>query len=94
MATYTQTVVAGAINQTKVFTASNGDATRMLAAAKSYYGQVSDGTPTGMRDRTDAEAIDAIFNDVIATIKQRTLVQERKTAQATSVDSLQPIVFT
>lgn len=94
MATYVQTVVAGAINQSQTFTASNGDAARMLNAMRAYYGQVSDGTPTGMRDRTDAETISAIFADVIATIKQRVLVQERKAAQASAVDSLQPIVFT
>lgn len=93
MATYTQTVVAGAINQTKVFTASNGDATRMLTAMKAYFGKVSDGAG-GVRDMTDAEVIDAIFADVIATLKQRTLVQERKAAQTASVDSLAPIVFT
>lgn len=94
MATYVQTVTAGGgLNQSKTFTASNADATRMINALRAYYGQVPNGGGT-MRDRTDAETIDALFADVIATIKQRVQVQERKAAEAASVDSIQPIVFT
>jgi hypothetical protein len=93
MATYTQTVVAGAINQSQTFTASNGDASRMLTAMKAFFGKVPDGSG-GLRDMTDAETIAAIFADNIATIKQRVLIYEQKAAQKASVDSIAPIVFT
>lgn len=50
-------------------TISAGDVTRVLNAYKSIAGQVSDGTPTGMRDRTNQEIFDwFVDNRVLARI--------------------------
>lgn len=90
MPTFTPAIVAGAFNRSKTFNFSGADATRLLNGLRAFYGQVSDGLG-GLRDRTDIETVDAWFADIMSTAQQRTQFQEKRAAQAASVDSIAAI---
>lgn len=66
-------------------TISAGDVTRVLNAYKSIAGQVSDGTLTGMRDRTSQEILDWFADKLFDRMKEDVRNIERDTAAAAIV---------
>lgn len=82
MATLTLSIAS----QTKSKTISAGDITRVLAALKKQFGQI---TVSGVtRDMTDAEVFDAWSDNVIQALKTSVVSVETAAAQA----ALTPIV--
>lgn len=79
MATFTFTAT-GLTARSK--TISAGDSTRVLNAYKAISGQVSDGTPTGMRDRTSQEVLDWFADKLFDRIKEDVRNIERDVAAA------------
>jgi hypothetical protein len=82
------TVTSGAFNRTETSTLSDADAGRMLAALKAYF--ATDNIPSP----TNNQAVDAWWADVMAKTKNTVQIQEKKTAQAASVDSIAPLTVT
>ncbi len=62
--------------------------TRAQTAARDKFGQVPDGVG-GMRDRTNAEIVEAIRQEVISRLKQMVIQYERK-VQAAAVEAAIP----
>lgn len=89
-ATLTFTIASPTVNTAVPYSATNGDALRMLNALRVYYGQISDGAG-GMRDRTDLETVQALFADLRTEIVQRTQVQEKINTQNAQVNNIAPI---
>lgn len=83
------TVTSGAFTRTETSTLSDADATRMLTALKAYFSD-----PVNFPNPTNNQCIDLWWADVMSRTKNIVQIQEKKTAQAASVDSIAPLTVT
>lgn len=73
---------------TKTQNLTDAEVQRVVAWAKSAYGQICDPT---CRDRTNAEAFDAVATGIFRGIRDNVLNYERELAKKPAGDSVQPI---
>lgn len=74
---------------TKTQTLTDAEVTRIVAWAKSAYGQICE--PPPCRDRTNAEAFDAVATGIFRGIRDNVLNYERELARKPAGDAVAPI---
>lgn len=92
MSTITLQIV-GPPTYTAQKTLAGADLVRLLKAYRTLYGQVSDGTPTGMRDMTDQETFNKFSAGLLQGVIDNVLNAEKQAAQA-AITPVVPISLT
>ena len=76
---------------TKTQTLTDAEVSRVIAWAKASYGQICAGEPVVCRDRTNAEAFDAVATGIFRGIRDNVLNYERELARKPVSDTVLPI---
>lgn len=82
------TLSAAPGGNTKTQNLTDAEVTRVIAWAKATYGQICDPT---CRDRTNAEAFDAVATGIFRGIRDNVLRYEQELAKKPAGDAVQPI---